>query len=68
MAELDRFGFVPGLEEIQIEVDMLDFDYVANCNDWKTVLKILQILSSGKEGHFPAVSIEIKNFSLFNFS
>lgn len=59
MAELDHAYHFPGVENIQVEVDMMDFAYIDTCDDWKKLMKILQVLSSGKEGHYP----EVGNFS-----
>ena len=56
MAELDKVFFVPGLDKIQVEVDMLDFSYIEKCNDWVKLLKIVETLKSGHEGHYPEVN------------
>lgn len=56
MAELEGFFFVPGLENIQVEAEMLDYDYIAKCDDWQKLLKIVEVLKSGKEGNYPDVS------------
>ena len=55
MAELDKTFFVPGLDQIQIELDMLDFGFIESCNDWVKLLKVVETLKSGKEGHYPEV-------------
>lgn len=59
MAEIDRtqlFGYAD-IDKIQVELEMLDFEYVEKCSDWKVLMKILDVLRSGKEGHFPEVCI-----------
>lgn len=55
MAELDKSLFSAGTEATQVEVDMLDFHYVEECSDWKKLFAILELLQSGKEGHYPEV-------------
>ena len=57
MAEL---GNVFGTEEVktgEITVEMLDYDYVKNCNDVKKLRGIINVLESGKEGVYPQVSV-----------
>lgn len=56
MAELDTPFLNSSLENMPVEVDMLDFAYVENCDDWKKLYAIFQVLKSGKEGHYPDVS------------
>lgn len=36
-----------------INVDMLDFEYISKCSDPKKVRGILEVLQSGAEGHYP---------------
>lgn len=55
MAELDKLFHIPGLDKVEVEVDMLDFPYVENCNDWIKLAKIVEILKSGQEGYYPEV-------------
>jgi len=56
MAELgDLLSGLPATEA-KVEVEMLDYAYVSNCNDWKQVHAILTVLKSGHEGHYPDVS------------
>lgn len=55
MAEIDLAQLFPEVDKINVEIDMLDFSFVEKCNDWKMLMKILQILKSGKEGHYPEV-------------
>lgn len=59
MAELDKNFFTSSVDSTPVEIDMLDFSYVEHCDDWKKLFSILQILRSGKEGHFPEVSVFI---------
>lgn len=56
MAELGDLLSGLSSTETKIEVEMLDYDYVSNCNDWKQVHAILTVLRSGNEGHYPDVS------------
>jgi hypothetical protein len=56
MAELDRPFLSIDMENIQVDIDMMDFSYVEACDDWQKLYKILSVLKSGKEGHFPDVS------------
>lgn len=60
MAELDRAYHFPGVEDIQVEVDMMDFAYVEACTEWKKLMKVLQVLTSGKEGHYPEVRAHLE--------
>jgi hypothetical protein len=53
MAEIDITLLFPEIEKINVEIDMLDFTFIENCSDWKVLLKVLQVLQSGKEGHYP---------------
>mmetsp|Transcript_18579 Transcript_18579/g.20196 ORF Transcript_18579/g.20196 Transcript_18579/m.20196 type:complete len:916 (-) Transcript_18579:34-2781(-) len=53
MAEIDLAQLFPEVDKLQVEVDMMDFSFVESCSDWKQLLKILQVLKSGKEGHYP---------------
>lgn len=55
MAEIDRVFFVPAIESIKVDVEMLDYGYIETCNDWKVLYRILQELRSGKEGYYPDV-------------
>jgi hypothetical protein len=57
MAEIDGAQFFGSydVDKVKIEDDMLDFVYIDSCSDWKTLLKILDTLRSGKDGHFPEV-------------
>lgn len=55
MAEIDVAQLFPEVDKLQVEVDMLDFAFVESCKDWKLLLKIVQVLKSGKEGHYPEV-------------
>lgn len=60
MAELgDLFGGSTTTAGQKIEVEMLDYDYVRDCKDWNQLSAIVDVLKSGKEGHYPDVSILI---------
>lgn len=52
MAELEEIPNVDA-DVSGIEVEMLDYDYVNKCDDTKILKKILNVLISGKEGHYP---------------
>jgi len=41
------------LEKYEIPLDHLDFDYVKKCDDVKEIEKIVKILKSQEEGHYP---------------
>jgi hypothetical protein len=56
MAELGDFLISSENTNVPIEIDMLDYDYVKNCNDTKKLKGILNLLKSGKEGIYPDVS------------
>jgi hypothetical protein len=55
MAEL---GNALGLEDknVKVDVEMLDYAYVQECKDVDKVNAILEVLKSGKEGHYPDVN------------
>jgi hypothetical protein len=44
---------------IKVETDWLDFDFVKDCNDKKKLTLIFNTLKTGREGHYPEVSIII---------
>lgn len=54
-----RAEFILGLDEINedklanVDISMLDYDYVNKCNDAPTLKNILKVLISGKEGKYP---------------
>lgn len=41
------------LEKYHIPIEHIDFEYVRNCVNVKEIERILEILKSGEEGHFP---------------
>lgn len=41
------------LEKYHIPIEHIDFEYVQNCVNVKEIERILEILKSGEEGHFP---------------
>jgi hypothetical protein len=55
MAEIDLVNIFPGVENVEVDVEMLDFAYIETCSEWKKLLKILHTLKSGKEGFYPEV-------------
>lgn len=44
------------LKKYEIPVDHISFEYVEKCNDRKEMEKIVKILRSGEEGHFPQLT------------
>lgn len=44
------------LEKYNIPIEHLDFDYVRNCVSTKEIERILEILKSGEEGHYPQLT------------
>ena len=56
MAELGDFSSDSGVSDGTISVDMCDYGFVDECNDRKKLQGILNLLTSGKEGHYPEVS------------
>lgn len=57
MAELGNLFGGGEANEAKIEVEMLDYGYIGDCKDWSVVSAILDVLKSGKEGHYPDVHI-----------
>lgn len=54
MAELGNiFGSGSSNKDQKIEVEMLDYGYVKDCTDWNQLSAIVDVLKSGKEGHYP---------------
>jgi tetratricopeptide (TPR) repeat protein len=54
-----RIEFILGMDDIgkdnikDVDITMLDYDYVGTCDDVATLKEILRVLVSGKEGRFP---------------
>ncbi|PNF26637.1 hypothetical protein B7P43_G06822, partial [Cryptotermes secundus] len=44
------------LKKYEIPIDHISFEYVEKCNDRKELEKIVKILRSGEEGHFPLLT------------
>ncbi|CAK4082665.1 unnamed protein product [Aphanomyces euteiches] len=44
-----------------VDVDMLDYDYVAKCSDVDTLKNILVVLRSGKEGRYPQLEEAVES-------
>jgi hypothetical protein len=61
MAELnnDILKSGEGNEIVKVDIEMLDYAYVQDCKDFLQVSSILDVLKSGKEGHYPDVSLNI---------
>lgn len=58
MAEFgDLFNTNNDVDNIKVEIEMLDYGYVQECNDCNKLQSILKVLKSGKEGHYPDVSL-----------
>jgi hypothetical protein len=56
MAELgDPLSFAVAGADAEVNVEMLDFDYVKECKDVKVLKSIVNVLKSGKEGIYPEV-------------
>lgn len=55
MAELGDFSLEAGVHDATATVEMCDYGYVDECEDKKKLQGILQLLRSGKEGHYPEV-------------
>lgn len=55
MAELGDFSSDSGVSDGTVSVDMCDYGFVDECNDKKKLQGILNLLLSGKEGHYPEV-------------
>jgi len=56
MAELGDFllgANDPEVDRVNVEVTMLDYDYVKTCNKMPELKAILKTLKSGKEGRYP---------------
>ena len=67
MAELgDSFGLDQDVNVNGIQVEMLDYEYIEQCNDIKILKGIISVLQSGKEGYYPDVSNNIKNLPNIN--
>ncbi len=70
MAELGSLGALlqqaeDGLGEekqVDITVDMLDYDYVEKCSDRNRLKGILERLQGGGDGHYPDVSSSLFQF------
>eukprot|EP01038_Epipyxis_sp_PR26KG_P010457 gene10457-14045_t len=54
MAELGNLlNLNDNAAKVDVQVEMLDYDYVKNCDDTMKVHAILNVLKSGKEGYYP---------------
>lgn len=40
-------------QKYEIPIEFLDFEYIKNCDDAKTLERIVLILRSGEEGYYP---------------
>jgi len=64
MAELGNFlNDNDSKNESEINVEMLDYDYIGKCTDVNQLKAIHRILESGKEGFYPHV--RVANIFLF---
>jgi hypothetical protein len=66
MAELGKLfaGSSESSGEKKVEVEMLDYGYISDCKDWSLMSAIVEVLKSGKEGHYPDVSFK-KRYLLY---
>ena len=56
MAEFgDPLSFAVAGADAEVNVEMLDYDYVKDCKDVKILKSIVNVLKSGKEGIYPEV-------------
>lgn len=44
------------LEKYNVPIEHLDFDYVQKCSNVKEIERILEILKSAEEGHYPQLT------------
>jgi hypothetical protein len=56
MAEFGEFE-TKSESKIPVQVEMLEYEYIAKCNDAETLRAIVEVLQSGKEGHYPDVCL-----------
>ena len=60
MAELGNLLSLPQSEQkVNVEVEMLDYGFINECNDRHQLSAILEVLKSGKEGIYPDVCTSI---------
>lgn len=59
------FGSNAASGEQKIEVEMLDYAYVRDCTDWNQLSAIVDVLKSGKEGHYPDVRLMLLSVLTF---
>jgi hypothetical protein len=50
-----------------IHIEMLDYEYVEKSSNIKELKTILAVLKSGKQGHYPHVSIANSDFIFMQF-
>lgn len=55
MAELGNLFGSTAVKDAKVEVEMLDYGYIGECKDWTLLTTIVEVLKSGKEGHYPDV-------------
>ena len=74
MAELDNVFSSSSSEETSgpldnenVDIEWLDFDYINNCTDLNRLKSIYNVLKSGKEGRYPEVCLFALFDSLFLF-
>jgi sperm-associated antigen 1 len=58
MAEFGEFE-TKSESKIPVEVEMLEYEYIAKCSDPETLRAIVEVLQSGKEGYYPDVCLRI---------
>lgn len=67
MAELGNLfaGSSEASGEKKVEVEMLDYGYINDCKDWSLMSAIVEVLKSGREGHYPDVSLKKHSFLFY---
>ena len=59
MAELGNLfaGASASDKNFKVDVEMLDYSFVNDCQDWNQLTAVLDVLKSGKEGYYPDVRV-----------
>lgn len=65
MAELGNLFGNAGVKDAKVEVEMLDYGYISECKDWTLLNTIVDVLKSGKEGHYPDVNLTKRSIIFF---
>jgi len=51
----------PEVEKVEVDVKMIDYEYVKNCESVNTLRAILKVLQSGREGKYPHLEETVTN-------